>query len=82
MLPVNGMNNINNVKSRAIDCLLMKPTRRLTNIRLTICKKLQKGGVSPDTFFEKNKLVNWLKKIDSESNDNVSEEAKKLNKEK
>ena len=32
-------------------------------------------------FFEKNKLVNWLKKIDSESNDNVSEEAKKLNKE-
>ena len=42
MLPVNGMNNINNVKSRAIDCLLMKPTRRLTNIRLTICKRVRK----------------------------------------
>tara|TARA_B100000575_G_C23122762_1_gene649971 strand:+ start:369 stop:626 length:258 start_codon:yes stop_codon:yes gene_type:complete len=33
-------------------------------------------------FFKENRLVNWAKKIDSESNDNVSEEAKKLNKEK
>ena len=33
-------------------------------------------------FFEDNKLINWVKKIGSESNDNASEEAKKLNTEK
>ena len=33
-------------------------------------------------FFEENKLANWVKKIGAESNDNASEEAKKLNIEK
>ena len=33
-------------------------------------------------YFEDSKLVNWVKKIGSESNDNASEEAKKLNIEK
>ena len=33
-------------------------------------------------YFEDNKLINWVKKIGSESNDNASEEAKKLNIEK
>ncbi len=33
-------------------------------------------------FFEKDKLVNWFKRIDSESNDNALDEVKKLNKEK
>ena len=33
-------------------------------------------------FFEDNKLVNWFKRIDSESNDNAFDEVKKLNKEK
>ena len=32
--------------------------------------------------FKENKLVNWDKKIGAESNDNASEEVKKLNKEK
>ena len=42
MLPVKGINNISNDRSRAVDCLLMKPTRRLTNIRLTIGLKVEK----------------------------------------
>ena len=33
-------------------------------------------------YFEDSKLINWVKKIGSESNDNASEEAKKLNIEK
>ena len=33
-------------------------------------------------YFEDNKLINWVKKIGSESNDHASEEAKKLNIEK
>ncbi len=33
-------------------------------------------------YFEENKLVNWIKKNDADSNDNTLEETKKLNTEK
>ena len=32
-------------------------------------------------YFEKNKLVEWKKEVDSEANDNALEESKKLSKE-